>query len=318
MTEKFSYAQVKALIKRFTGQSNILAIPRPFISFTGDHMVALFLNQVIYWSDRTTDPNGWFYKKAEDWQEELGISYYQLRRATRILRDKGVETKIKTVNGIPHTYYRLNDEVFMQSFMEFMQIEETSNCRNLNNQIEETSECQIEETSNSIYKVHETTCTETTTETTCEREQLTLLPSSTGGYEKKKRDSNLDHPAVQLYREICHLTANELQRKRIAEEVADLELWEDTLENWMMRGYRPNNVDGLLDSYRKAQAGSSALPTGDEKKQKDSVELEILTAPLHPTERGEWMRRIRSDNPETRAKYIQQWQSGQRDLKYAA
>ncbi len=83
---------VYALITRVAGQANVLTIPRLFIEWTGDHISALLLSQIIYWSSRTTDAEGWFYKSAKEWEEELGISDYQLTRATKKLADAGVTT----------------------------------------------------------------------------------------------------------------------------------------------------------------------------------------------------------------------------------
>ena len=82
--------QVYHLIERFAGQANVLTIPRLFIDWTGDHISALLLSQIIYWSSRTTAADGWFYKSAKEWQDELGISDYQLARATKKLEAAGV------------------------------------------------------------------------------------------------------------------------------------------------------------------------------------------------------------------------------------
>ena len=69
-----------------------------------------------------------------------------------------------------------------------------------------------------------------------------------------KRDPNLDNPAVKLYREIIHLQANYLQRAEIAERVYDdeqgLKIWRATLTDWMLRGYSPKNVLGMLKEYK--------------------------------------------------------------------
>lgn len=99
--------QVYALITRLTGQANILTIPRLFIDWTGDHITALFLSQVIYWSSRTDDPEGWFYKSAKEWEEELSISDYQLARGTKKLAEAGLETKLRKIMGAPTQHYRI-------------------------------------------------------------------------------------------------------------------------------------------------------------------------------------------------------------------
>ena len=60
---------VYALIARVAGQANILTIPRLFIDWTGDHISALLLSQVVYWSSRTADPEGWFYSHRRDYEQ---------------------------------------------------------------------------------------------------------------------------------------------------------------------------------------------------------------------------------------------------------
>jgi hypothetical protein len=66
----------------------------------------------------------------------------------------------------------------------------------------------------------------------------------------KPRDENLDNQGVELYRGICHLTANSIQRKAIAETVTDYEVWKEVLTDWMLHGWRPGNTVGMLDKYK--------------------------------------------------------------------
>jgi hypothetical protein len=103
---------VKNLIVAFTGQANYLVIPRIFLDLlNNDHVGALLLNQMIYWSDRGDD-QGWFYKTYADWHDELGFSPYQVARATKQFKALGiVETKIKKANGNPTLYYRVDMQV---------------------------------------------------------------------------------------------------------------------------------------------------------------------------------------------------------------
>lgn len=54
----------------------------------GSIYAALFLGQAIYWSERC-DESGWFYKKAEEWEEETALSVKQQAGARTILRAKG-------------------------------------------------------------------------------------------------------------------------------------------------------------------------------------------------------------------------------------
>lgn len=114
------------LIKGIVGKENIIAIPRTFITLMrGDYVAAAMLNQILYWQARTSDPDGWFYKTAADWQDELSITEYQISRAihgdkrnknkTITLADLGIETKVQVVKGTMTraTFYRVDWGVFM-------------------------------------------------------------------------------------------------------------------------------------------------------------------------------------------------------------
>jgi hypothetical protein len=68
---------------------------------------------------------------------------------------------------------------------------------------------------------------------------------------KKARDPLLDHPGVVLYREFMRLIPNHNQRKNISDLVSDLDLWRTVLDHWSLHGWRPTNVDGMLESYRQ-------------------------------------------------------------------
>jgi hypothetical protein len=49
----------------------------------------LMLSQAIYWSERTEDPEGWFYKTRTDWFKELCLGRYEQETAREILRERG-------------------------------------------------------------------------------------------------------------------------------------------------------------------------------------------------------------------------------------
>ncbi|MBA3354772.1 MAG: hypothetical protein H0U18_02295 [Pyrinomonadaceae bacterium] len=92
--------EVFALLKKFSGQSNILTAPVAFIRYTGALECAVFLSQVIYWTQRSED--GWFYKSYSDWEKEICLSAYEVRKASRLLKNKGVlETKVKKTFRFP-------------------------------------------------------------------------------------------------------------------------------------------------------------------------------------------------------------------------
>lgn len=103
------------LLTQFSGQENTITIPRPYIMITGSIEAALILNQIVYWSDRTSMDNGWFAKSYKQWEDETTLSKRQVSRAIPALRRVGVETKIRRFAGSPTLHYRLNKEKFAQS-----------------------------------------------------------------------------------------------------------------------------------------------------------------------------------------------------------
>ena len=84
-----------------------IAFNPAFRKITGSTNAALLLSQAFYWSKRTKDPEGWFYKKRTEWMEETGLTEDELDEARKKCRGIGViEEKLKGVPAI--LYYRVN------------------------------------------------------------------------------------------------------------------------------------------------------------------------------------------------------------------
>lgn len=64
------------------------------------------------------------------------------------------------------------------------------------------------------------------------------------------RDRNLDCPNVRAYKEIVHLQMNYLQRQFVVDKISCCErgqrLWRATLHEWMLHGYSPKNIPGMV------------------------------------------------------------------------
>lgn len=131
--EKSLQQQFFAIIRSLTGQSNILTVPRVLIDFTGGNIEsALFLSQLLFWSDKTTE-DGWIYKTYKEWKEEIHITRYALDQARKKLETLGVlETQLRKVNfmGGPTIHYRLNIEAFVEQFNKFIQEKEAESLEN--------------------------------------------------------------------------------------------------------------------------------------------------------------------------------------------
>jgi DnaD/phage-associated family protein len=141
MSKSAKRDSVTALFSQFAGQDGTLVIPRAYISFCqGDHLAALLLSQILYWSDRTDDPDGWFAKSYDDWRAELCMTDYQIKRAISgdkrrknsgfCLESVGVETKLrqsKFYGGAATLHYRVNQEVLRASINTYMDSDNVGN-----------------------------------------------------------------------------------------------------------------------------------------------------------------------------------------------
>lgn len=79
------------------------------IQLTGSVSAALFLSQCLYWTDRTSDKAGWFWKRRDEWQTELNLKFdAQLRVRTVLTFLKILEEKYNPRTQIMS--FRLNIE----------------------------------------------------------------------------------------------------------------------------------------------------------------------------------------------------------------
>ena len=80
-----------------------IAFHRIFVEWTGSVNAALMLSQLVYWTKRTKDSEGWIYKSAIEWEEETGLSTREQATARKVLRLSGlVEEKLKGLPAILH------------------------------------------------------------------------------------------------------------------------------------------------------------------------------------------------------------------------
>jgi hypothetical protein len=59
--------QVFEIVQAMSGQGNCITIPGPYLDFfAGDrqqHLLAAILNQLVFWSGKSSLDDGWFYKE---------------------------------------------------------------------------------------------------------------------------------------------------------------------------------------------------------------------------------------------------------------
>jgi hypothetical protein len=70
--------------------------------------------------------------------------------------------------------------------------------------------------------------------------------------------ANMDNPAVVMYRDLCHVTPNDIQRQLIADHNPELAHWELSIKEWLAHGWNKANVPGMLERYESPTAAFSA------------------------------------------------------------
>ena len=158
---------ISSIITQFSGQNNIIPIPTIYIRIIEDYPSAALLNQMIYWSDRTSRKDGYFYKSYNEWYEELHLTEYQVRRATKKLKSFGfVDTALKKANGAPTLHYKVDTKEVSEWILKKLK---NGNLRNSRMDSEETQE----------------SLTEITTKTTTEITNNNILSPSSTAYPYK-------------------------------------------------------------------------------------------------------------------------------------
>lgn len=144
---------IASVISKFSGQNNVIPIPVIYLEITEDYPAAALLNQMVYWSDRTKRRDGYFYKSYQEWNEELYLSEYQVRRATNKLKSLDlVETSLKKANGAPTLHYKVDTKEVSEWILKKLKNGNLTNSR-----------MDTEETQESLTEITTETTTENTT-----------------------------------------------------------------------------------------------------------------------------------------------------------
>lgn len=91
----------------------------------GSATAGLMLSQAIYWSERTNDQNGWFYKTQAEWEEEICLSRWEQETARKRLRERGLLAE--QLRGNPaRLYYRVEIEAVARAVAQYAEKPQTS------------------------------------------------------------------------------------------------------------------------------------------------------------------------------------------------
>ena len=151
-----------------------IAFQRVFMELGAGASGALLLSQAVYWSNRTSNADKWFYKTIEEWTEETGLSRHEQDGARKKLKAKGVLEIVK--KGIPcKTYYRVNFEKLAEVLGVISTTNKNAEIRQTG--MPESGKLDCQESANSCAE-NQQTITEITTENTTEITSVTNLSDS--------------------------------------------------------------------------------------------------------------------------------------------
>lgn len=244
--------QILNLVKRISGQQNILVLPRLFIDLTADINSALLLSQLLYWSDRTQDPDGWVYKSHTDWHNEIGITRYSLGEAKAKLTKLGlIETKLKKANGAPTTHFRVNEENFSKSLNSLLSTSKGDSLQSIARN--QTIHCSNSDNPLTDFKQ---SLTETTTETTT-RDDGGSYSNQNELFEILERIPNF--PRARPAQKLCELQADypnldyRLEFKKFVEYWSTRKLKRPwlALRNWLEKAKRSEVLNAARDLQRR-------------------------------------------------------------------
>lgn len=98
-----------------------IAYHRCFVVFVGV-TGAVFMSQAIYWSKRTKDEEGWFYKTQEEWEIETGLTRREQETARKRAKEAGLLEE-KLAGNPARMYYRINLEPILKQLEGFSMAE---------------------------------------------------------------------------------------------------------------------------------------------------------------------------------------------------
>ncbi|MCC5904118.1 MAG: hypothetical protein JJT87_19575 [Halomonas sp.] len=165
-----------------------IAFNRTFVDLGVGITGALMLSQCVYWSTRTKDDEGWFYKTQAEWTDETGMTRREQETARKKLVNKGYIKEVR--RGVPcKTYYRLDREALEADLLQVAQKRHSSMAESANQECTKAPTSMAESAKQACTNPPDSdggmrpTITEITTETTAESTQVApgASPGATEG-----------------------------------------------------------------------------------------------------------------------------------------
>jgi hypothetical protein len=214
-----------------------IAFHRAFVTITDHPVTAIFLSQAVYWSKRTRDIDGWFYKTQAEWEDEIGLKRYDQEVARKRLRELGILEEVR--RGVPaRLYFRINEDV-LSDLLSGAETEQSS-LPKVSNQV-----CAISADKSAETRPSNTETTTETTTTLSKRGALGNLPSVPSR-----------HPAVAAYLDTFEgyrldNYQTDIVRQTVGDDPDRLQVWIKTLTDWRLSGWSAHSIPLMLDKFQR-------------------------------------------------------------------
>jgi len=170
-TKHSPHQQVIDLVNAISGQKGTLTLPRIFIKVAGDPLAGLFLSEVVWNTDKSARDDGFFWKSAREWKEELELSYAQVKRITSQLEAAGlIETRLMKAQGAPTMHYRPIMDNVITAILDFLENQKDRNSIKHDIENRQSDKSIDSQESEESITTHDTTLTTT-------HEQATPVPA---------------------------------------------------------------------------------------------------------------------------------------------
>ena len=233
--------EVLSVVRQFTGHENVIAVPRILIELTGDHTLAMMLNQLLYWSAQKE----WIYKSLEDWNTEIGcISRHKMDKFAAL---PYVETELHKVDGAPTTHYRINADLFYDALMQIIKAKSNYG----NKQIYRTAEISksLTEITTKITPENPTAAVSETESNFAAAEVFKAYESEIGLLTNYVREEVLD--AIERYPRDWIIEAIKEASKNNARKWSYVLA---VLKSWQTNGYKMDVRSKRANNWRKPKA----------------------------------------------------------------
>lgn len=207
---------------------------------TGSTTATILLCQLIYWTGKQADPDGWIYKTSAELEEETGLTYLEQTTARKVLIARGL---------IEEIYKRLDHQMKFRVMADAIEQEWGKR----ESYIPESGNATLGKmaTPRSFNREAENTAENTADILTQPSAAPTKSPDPLIKKKTKKpstADPRSTHPAIQAIRELMHLYPPRGAYDDvilILGETPNVKLLTKCYAGWCMSGYKPTSLKWL-------------------------------------------------------------------------